>query len=615
MNDTSSMTVQKGAVIVQFSSSADETASRLQRLLEGAERHGPAGRRCGADILFADAGAHLRQLFAQGRPIIGLCAAGILIRLLAPALGDKRGEPPVLAMAEDGSCIIPLLGGHRGGNDLARRIARAFAVQPAITTASDLGGLFDEGVALDAPPPGWRLAAGQDVKPFAAALLAGEAVDLSEAPPFLRQGAGERTAAGAHLRIAASLSGAGSETCLIYRPQRLVLGMGCERGCDSGQMIALARAVLEEAGMAPEALAALCSVDVKMDEAAIHETAAALGVEARFFPAARLEEEAPRLSDPSEVVFAEVGCHGVAEGAALAGAGEGGELIVAKRKSARATAALALSPAPIAELPGRRRGHLFVVGIGPGHAPGMTLEARYAIARAQDLVAYSLYTDLLGDLAASKERHDFPLGAEEARVRHALDLATAGRDVALVCSGDAGIYAMASLVFELRAAADDPLWQRVAVTVVPGVSALQTAAARIGAPLGHDFCAISLSDLLTPWEAIEKRLQAAADGDFVIAFYNPVSRRRRWQLARAREILLTRRRGDTPVVLARNLGREGEHVTVTDLASLDADDVDMLTLVLVGSTATRRLVRPDGGVEVHTPRGYAAKRDGAGEQG
>ncbi len=614
-----SMAAEKGPglkpAIIQFSPAADSVAARLAGLLKGGERHGPARRETGADILFADAGTHLRHIFAEGRPIIGLCAAGILIRLLAPLLGDKRGDPPVLAMAEDGSCVIPLLGGHRGANDLARRIAEGLGAFAAITTASDLGSLFDEGIALDAPPPGWRLADGQDVKPFAAALLAGEAVELSAAPPFLRQNTGEEPTVGGPLRIAASLSETGSETCLIYRPRRLVLGMGCERGCDAGQMIALARAVLEEAGMAPEGLAALCSVDVKMDEAAIHETAAALGVEARFFSAARLEAEAARLENPSPVVFAEVGCHGVAEGAALAGAGSGGRLIVAKRRSARATAALALSPEPLEEIPGRRRGHLFVVGIGPGHGPGMTLEARAALARAQDLVAYSLYTDLLGDLAAGKRRHDFPLGAEEARVRQALDLAVAGRDVALVCSGDAGIYAMASLVFELRAAADDPLWQRVAVTVVPGVSALQTAAARIGAPLGHDFCAISLSDLLTPWEAIEKRLQAAAEGDFVIAFYNPVSRRRRWQLVRAREILLAHRPADTPVVLARNLGRDGENVTVTDLAALDADSVDMLTLVLVGSSATQSLTRPDGGVEVYTPRGYAAKRDGTGENG
>ena len=182
-----------------------------------------------------------------------------------------------------------------------------------------------------------------------------------------------------------------------------------------------------------------------------------------------------------------------------------------------------------------------------------------------------------------------------------------GREVALVCSGDAGIYAMATLVYELIERGDNTDWARVEIRGLPGVSAMQAAAARIGAPLGHDFCAISLSDLLTPWPAIEQRLKAAAEGDFVIAFYNPVSLRRRSQLAAAKEILLKKRPADTPVILARNLGREGERVTVVDLSALDIDAVDMLTLVIVGSSETRRVARPDGGVWVYTPRGYAAK--------
>jgi len=153
----------------------------------------------------------------------------------------------------------------------------------------------------------------------------------------------------------------------------------------------------------------------------------------------------------------------------------------------------------------------------------------------------------------------------------------------------------------------DADWQRVEIVGLPGVSAMQAAAARIGAPLGHDFCAISLSDLLTPWPTIARRLKAAAEGDFVIAFYNPVSQRRRTQLAAAKEILLKHRPADVPVILARNLGRGGETVTVTDLARLDVDAVDMLTLVIVGSSDTRAVERPDGGVWVYTPRGYAAK--------
>ncbi len=245
--------------------------------------------------------------------------------------------------------------------------------------------------------------------------------------------------------------------------------------------------------------------------------------------------------------------------------------------------------------------------MGPGRADWRAPEADRRIAAATDLVGYSLYIDLLGPAAAGKARHDYKLGEEELRVRAALDLAAEGRDVALICSGDAGIYAMGSLLWELIERGGRPDWRRVEVTTVPGISAMQAAASRIGAPLGHDFCAISLSDLMTPWPAIERRITAAAQGDFVVAFYNPVSQRRRFQLARAREILLAHRPAATPVVLGRNLGRDGETLTVTTLGDLTVEMVDMLTLVLVGSSESRALVLGDGTPRVYTPRGYGDK--------
>jgi len=230
------------------------------------------------------------------------------------------------------------------------------------------------------------------------------------------------------------------------------------------------------------------------------------------------------------------------------------------------------------------------------------------VSHATDLVGYSLYLDLLEDLASGKTRHDFPLGREEDRVRHAMELAGQGLDVALVCSGDAGIYAMATLVFELfNGGGLSDAASRIDVTVAPGISALQAAAARAGAPLGHDFCTISLSDLLTPWESIQTRVKAAAEGDFVIAFYNPVSKRRRTQLAYARDVLLQHRPADTPVILATNLGRPGELVRIVPLGDLNVDDVDMLTVVVVGSSDSRTVTTGSGKTWVYTPRGYSAK--------
>ncbi len=583
-------------------------ARRIAETLPHAEVHGLAERAEGAGVTFTETTGHLRALFQSGRPIVGLCAAGILIRALAPLLKDKRSEPPVLALSEDGTAVVPLLGGHQGANDLARHIGELLGVAPAVTTAGDRR----FGIALDDPPSGWRLANLEHYKAFAAALLAGAAVRLEGEAPWLGESA-LAFAEDAELVIRVTdRAVAGSERALVFHPAALALGVGCERGVEPEELLALVRESLARHGLAEGAVAGLFSIDVKADEPAVHAVAEALGVPARFFDAAALEAETPRLAKPSDLVFREVGCHGVAEGAALAAAGPEGELIVPKRKSARATCAIARAPQPINEA-GRPRGSLAVVGLGPGAAAWRTSEADAAIRAASDLVGYRLYLDLLGPPAHGQTRHAYELGEEEARVRAALDLAAQGRSVALVCSGDPGIYAMAALVFELLERGDRDGWRRIAVTVVPGVSALQAAAARIGAPLGHDFCAISLSDMLTPWPVIEKRLEAAAEGDFVVALYNPVSKRRTRQLARAAEVLRAHRPGDTPVVFARNLGRDGEAVTVLTLDELAPERVDMLTVVLVGSSATRRVPRNNRGCWVYTPRGYAAKTNKTSE--
>jgi len=314
------------------------------------------------------------------------------------------------------------------------------------------------------------------------------------------------------------------------------------------------------------------------------------------------------LLNPSDLVFRETGCHGVAEGAALACVGGDGSLILPKKIGGRATVALSKATNLIdATGVGRARGRLSILGIGPGVAEGRTLEVQHALHEASDLVGYGLYLDLLGDLNAEKRRHGMALGQESERARLALDLAAEGRDVALVSSGDAGIYAMASLVFELIDREKRSGWSRLDIRCLPGVSAMQTAAARAGAPLGHDFCAISLSDLLTPWSEIEARLEAAGASDFVVALYNPVSARRTEQIQRAREILLRHRPPSTPVVIARNLGRERESTRLADLGSLNSVEIDMLTVLIIGSTTTSVIRREDGGFWVYTPRGYERK--------
>jgi len=592
-------------IVICLSRAGEAVAQDVAQAL-GAKVHGREGRVDVADAFFPNALDHVRTLFASGTPVVGVCAAGILIRAVAPVLADKRVEPPVVVVSDDGAVVVPLLGGHRGANRLARQIAEALQAKAAVTTAGDVA----LGVALDEPPVGYRLANPEDAKGVMMALLngggarqVGEAIfDLPDDPY------------GAVELVVSEAPETGSDTRLIYHPQRFALGVGCARGADSEELWELVKGALDQAGIAAGAIASVNTLDLKADEPAMNELARRLGVPLRLFTAAELEDEAARLANPSEVVFAEVGCHGVSEAAALAAAGRDAKLAVEKRKTANCTCALAWASEPITGEKGRKRGKLSIIGIGPGQHSWRTPEASQLIAQAEELVGYGLYIDLLGPLASGKARSDFPLGGEEDRCRYALEQAGKGINVALICSGDAGIYAMGALVFELLDRGPDAhgvsdAARRVEVVSTPGVSALQGAAARAGAPLGHDFCAISLSDLLTPREDILKRLKAAAEGDFVIAFYNPVSKRRRTLLAEARDILLQHRPADTPVMLASSLGRPEEHIRYRNLADLQVDEVDMLTVVLVGSSHSR-LAQLGEGPRMFTPRGYARKIDG-----
>jgi cobalt-precorrin 5A hydrolase/precorrin-3B C17-methyltransferase len=601
--------------IVVLSPKGMELARRIKQILPGSYIHGLKDRVVGGDITFSETLNHLSRLFVSGRAIIGICASGILIRSLAGFLSDKLIEPPVISVAEDGSSVVPLLGGHRGANRLARSICELTGGHACVTTAGDVG----LGLALDDPPQGWNIGNIKAVKSITQNLLASESVSLlveagdaswinQSNAKFLSDGINYSNNSMAKVRVTdRKITNAGLD--LILYPPVLALGVGCERSTDPMELIKLAEKTLQDAGLAIEAVAVVVSIDLKSDENAVHALAQHLKVPARFFTAEKLETEFHRLANPSDLVFSEVGCHGVAEGAALCAVGNSGELLVEKKKSFRSTCAVGKSVVSIdPSTIGSAQGELCIIGIGPGAAVWRTQEVTEALAIADEVVGYSLYLDLVEDVIGSKPRHSSELGREEDRARSALNLAAKGRRVVLVCSGDAGIYALATLVFELLDRESDPGWNRINVSVAPGVSALQAAAARIGAPLGHDFCAISLSDLLTLPDVIESRIKAASEGDFVVAFYNPVSKRRRKLLARAREILLEKRPPETPVIIARNLGRVDEEVYIVTLFNLEVDMVDMLTLVIVGSSHTRSF-KTSAGMRVYTPRGYDKKME------
>ena len=621
-------------VIVALTAAGAELGRRICVALPAAQLHGYAPRVAAADQSFDDPVAHLRRLYADGRPIVGICAAGILIRALAPLVRDKSTEPAVLAMSESGQHVVPLLGGHSGhANTLALRLAEIVEGIAAVTTASDAR----FGLALDEPPHGYVLRNQQDHKAFVASLLAGASVRLqhdrglesnwlsalddlvvAQAPRHAKAGA-DRSAASVAVDDSTELTIVvttrdipGDTNTLVYHPQVLALGVGCERNADTSELQTLVATTLADAGLAVAALAGVFSVSVKSDEVAVLELAEHLQVPARFFSAARLQKERDRLVNPSEIVFREVGCHGVAEGAALAASGVDGELVVPKHKAARSTCAIARSTQLLdVELLGQGRGGLAVVGIGPGESSSRSPAAAAAISSARHIVGYSLYLELAADLLCDEHiQHRYGLGEETERVQHAIDLAAAGRRVALVCSGDAGVYAMASLACELLDGHANPQAGRIEFDVYPGISAMQAAAACVGAPLGHDFCAISLSDLLTPRAVIEHRLDAAGVGDFVIALYNPISKKRVDTFERSLEIIRSHREPSTVVVIARNLGRPTQSQRIMRLEELRPDDIDMLCVVLIGSSNTKSFEHA-GQILAYTPRGYHAPASSA----
>jgi cobalt-precorrin 5A hydrolase / precorrin-3B C17-methyltransferase len=250
------------------------------------------------------------------------------------------------------------------------------------------------------------------------------------------------------------------------------------------------------------------------------------------------------------------------------------------------------------------QGHLAIVGTGPGTIDWMTPEVQQVLQSSTDWFGYTTYLNLVEPLRTTQLRHDSDNREELDRARAALNLAAQGKSVAMISSGDPGIYAMAAAVFEAMETDDKPEWRSLSVQVCPGISAMQAAASQIGAPIGHDFCAISLSDILKPWETIEQRIAHAAAADFVIAFYNPISSHRRWQLEKAKETLLKYRDRDTPIVLAENIGRPGQNVRVKYLGDLQSEDANMRTLILIGSSKTRIYHQSDQRIWVYTPRRY-----------
>jgi cobalt-precorrin 5A hydrolase/precorrin-3B C17-methyltransferase len=509
-------------------------------------------------------------------------ATGAAVRLVAPLLADKRTDPGVVCVDEARRFAVALCGGHGGGaNALAQRVAGALGATAVITTASDATGTtaLDDVVAqLRATVDGDLAAAGVALLDASARVANPLRFPLPPLPPPV----GEPLWT---IEITDRVADGPDPHRLRLVPPTLVVGIGSARGVPAAAVTAAIGEVFAEHGLDPAAVRAYASVDRKADEAGI--LAAVAPAPLRTYPADVLVAVA--VPNPSEVVRAEVGTPSVAEAAALQAAAEfaaGGlvELAAPKHKGDNVTAAVArIHP----------RGRLAVVGLGPGAADLRTPRADAELRRAAVVVGLDQYVEQVAHLLRpGTQVRASGLGAEEQRAAEAVALAAEGHAVALIGSGDAGVYAMGSPALQ-QAGAD------VEVVGVPGVTAALAAAALLGAPLGHDHVLISLSDLHTPWEVIERRVAAAAAADLVTCFYNPRSRDRDWQLGAALAVLREHRPPMTPVAAVRQAGRPGQRVWTAPIDEFDPCDVDMLTTVIVGSSTTRLVAG-----RMVTPRGY-----------
>lgn len=544
--------------IVILGSASLATAQRLQALYPHAVIHGLRGRVAAADALYDDFGSNLRALYASNTPIIALCAAGIIIRSLAAVLGEKDSEPPVLAVAEDASAVVPLLGGLAGVNVLAREIAAHLGVAAAITTSGELR----FGTCVLNPPAGYVLADLEHGKRLVSDLLGGEPVRIDGAAPWLDAARLPLNASASRsIRISPQL--AADPQALLIHP-RLVLAQLKQADADA----AAVRAALRSAGLAEAALAALLVERQHMAQPHWAQVAAELDVPLRFINAECALPDAMHTTDSLSL-------H------------------------------LAYSP-PAAQQVGQSRGRLSVVGLGPGAAELMAPAVRQALDQAEDVLGYETYVTMAGPFRPEQLQHNSDNREELQRAAHAFELAAQGRRVVMVSSGDPGVFAMAAAVLEALQASSNTDWHNVELEMLPGVSAALATAAKAGAPLGHDFCMLSLSDNLKPWAMIEKRLEHAGIADLAMAFYNPISKSRPWQLGRALEIVRQQRSPATIVVLGRDIGRPAEALTITTLGELTPEMVDMRTLVIIGSSTTRRFPRAGGSDWVYTPRWYPA---------
>ena len=551
----------------------------------------------------------VKSAWTDGRDIAFVGAMGIAVRAIAPLLVSKLTDRAVVVADEAGEYVIPVLSGHVGGADaLAKMIAGLIQAVPVLTTASDVNGIkaFDEWATEEE----FAILNRDLIKAVSAIRLAGEDIKI-----FLSGYDGKITYEKSVITESVTdsdviiyggydsdairdlLSEYGKDK-LILAKRSLIIGIGCKRGISVQEAEEHIDRVLKENDLDRALVCELATIDIKADEPALVSICDRSRYRLNAYSAKELKE-VPGEYSASEFVEQTTGVDNVCERAAVR---SGGRLLVKKTAGKGITVAVAVKDKAALYDREKKVNNIYIVGIGPGGGDGMTMEADRIMKGCDVLIGYNTYIDLVRDYYPGKEYISTPMKQEMIRCRMAYEAASEGKRVAVICSGDSGIYGMASLMYELMPeynmslSPDDPQYE---LTVIPGVTAAISGAALLGAPIGHDFCVISLSDLLTPWEVIEKRLKCAAKGDMCIVLYNPSSHKRADHIKRVVDLLSEIIDPDRICGIASLIGREGEAYSICSFNELPSQDIDMFCTVFIGSSTTKVI---DG--HMVTPRGY-----------
>jgi cobalt-precorrin 5A hydrolase/precorrin-3B C17-methyltransferase len=567
--------------------------------------------------------------------IVFIMASGIVVRTIASLLSDKRTDPAVVVIDEKGKHVISLCGGHLGGaNEFASVLSEQLNATPIITTSSDVNKLpaidlwaRDNNLEIEnagmIAKLGVKFADEKRLSIFVDDFDAGEGKDVYNAgicnismpDEFVITSDPEE----ADIIVIpwCGVFSTGRQQ-LILRPKVVIAGIGCNKGTSQEEIEDAVLQAFDKSGLSPLSLLAIATIDIKSTEPGLVAYSKRHNIQVITATPNDLNDEISKSSDieKSDTVYKATGAYAVAEPAAILIAKrllknriekqerEQVTLIMRKQKIGNVTVALAKVPSMYIKkqsgTPDSVKTTLFVVGTGPGSIDHITPYAQRVIAECDVIAGYHTYLRLIPELIENKELVATGMTKELDRCEKAVDQALKGKTVCVISGGDPGIYAMAGLVFEVLKARDAE--NSIDVEIVPGISALNACAARLGAPLMHDFAAISLSDRLTPWDLIEKRLEAAASADFVIALYNPRSKGRQGHIEKARDIIMKHREADTPVGLVKAAMRPDENIVHTNLAEMLDHEIDMQTTVIIGNTSTFTWNE-----KMVTPRGYKVR--------